>query len=107
MAEADIEVVKARWRELLDHLAGAGKRVPSEAAVPVAIENGALVVLAADQETANTLESYAEDLLYPLAGPSAAYGRTNPPFTQVRALVVPEWGMVLLRSLDQTKVSPR
>lgn len=111
MAEVDIEMVKARWQELLNHLAnpetGPGKRVPFEAAVPMAIENGALVIFVVNEETANILEYYAEELLYPLFGPSATYGQTKPPFTDVRALVVPEWGMLLLRSLDQTSVSAR
>lgn len=99
----DIEAVKGRWHEMLEHLAdaevGAGKRLDPKAALPVAVEAGALFVLAADEHTAATLEDYAEDLLHPLFGPSATYAQTKPSFTRVRALVTPEWGMVLARAL--------
>jgi hypothetical protein len=55
-------------------------------------------VFVSDDGTAATLERYAEDLLYPLFGPSATYERIKPEFTRVRALVVPEWGMLLARA---------
>ena len=61
----------------------------------MAVEAKTLVVFVTDRETGRTLEEYAEDLLYPISGSSALYGSTHPSITAVRALLVPEWGMIL------------